>query len=364
MNIFDTIEQPTLLLNTAIARRNIQRMCEKAQKQQVRLRPHFKTHQSAEIGEWFRQQGVDAITVSSLDMANYFARFGWNDIIVAFPVNLRQTAMINDLASRIHLGLLVEAPEAAYALGERLKAPVDVWIKIDSGTGRTGINWQDTEHVGKLIEVISTNPMLHLRGLLTHAGLTYHGASTGEIIRLYLESVKRMFKVRSELNLSGLEISVGDTPGCSLSPDLGSVDEIRPGNFVFYDAQQISIGSCSPEDVAVAVACPVVAKHPERNEIVVYGGAIHLSKDYLEEDGLRKYGYVALPNENGWGAPLPSAYVRSLSQEHGLIHLPNPELEHIQLSDLVCILPAHSCLTIQVMRTYLTLTGETIHTLN
>ena len=41
------IETPTLLLNEAIARRNIERMANKARQNGVRFRPHFKTHQSA-----------------------------------------------------------------------------------------------------------------------------------------------------------------------------------------------------------------------------------------------------------------------------------------------------------------------------
>jgi len=33
------------------------------------------------------------------------------------------------------------------------------------------------------------------------------------------------------------------------------VDEIRPGNFVFYDLMQYRIGSCSVGQIAVAMAC-------------------------------------------------------------------------------------------------------------
>ena len=81
------IAKPTLLLDTQKVRRNITRMAEKVQRSGVRLRPHFKTHQSAVIDEWFRAQGITDITVSSVDMAIYFARHGWDDITIAFPVN-------------------------------------------------------------------------------------------------------------------------------------------------------------------------------------------------------------------------------------------------------------------------------------
>ena len=82
--IYNTIETPTLLLDAARAQRNIARMAKKARDNRLRFRPHFKTHQSAAIGEWFRQAGVSAITVSSVAMARYFADHGWDDICLLY----------------------------------------------------------------------------------------------------------------------------------------------------------------------------------------------------------------------------------------------------------------------------------------
>ncbi|MEL6971921.1 MAG: alanine racemase, partial [Bacteroidota bacterium] len=67
------ISTPTLLLDEQRCRRNIAAMVQNAEQQQVQLRPHFKTHQSLEIGRWFKENGVNKITVSSLAMAHYFA---------------------------------------------------------------------------------------------------------------------------------------------------------------------------------------------------------------------------------------------------------------------------------------------------
>ncbi len=367
MSLFDTIQKPTLLLDQDTAIRNIQRMVEKARRQGVRFRPHFKTHQSAEIGEWLRAEGVAAITVSSLDMAEYFAGHGWDDITIAFPANLRQIEGLAALAQRVRLGLLIESAEAARFLSERLPVEADAWIKVDTGSGRTGLGWQRPEDVVALAQEIDALKGLRLRGLLTHAGHTYQVHGAEEVCRLYSESVDRMNAVRAALavaGMEGLEVSVGDTPGCSLCEDLGRVDEIRPGNFVFYDAHQIEVGSCQAGDVAVALACPVVALHPERDEAVIYGGAIHLSKEANQMDGQPTYGLVALPEGERWGEPLLGSFVRGLSQEHGILRLLPEQLARLQVGDLVCILPAHSCLTVQAMQDYLTLEGKIIHTMN
>lgn len=120
--------------------------------------------------------------------------------------------------------------------------------------------------------------------------------SKEEIKQRYHSSVQAMQRINEALEAAGLSkarISVGDTPGCSLVDDLSGVDEIRPGNFVFYDAMQWRLGSCAEEDIAVAVACPVVSRHPDRNELVVYGGAVHLSLSHLQDGhGAPVYGFL------------------------------------------------------------------------
>ena len=365
MNLFDQLQKPTLLLNEDQARKNIRRMADKARDQHIRFRPHFKTHQSAAIGEWFREEGVTAITVSSVDMAAYFAAHNWDDITIAFPVNWREIPAINTLAEQVHLGLLVESPETVAYLNTHLTAPVDIWIKIDVGNKRTGLAWDDPQPIQELLEQIQQTTLLRPRGLLTHAGHTYHPDSPDQVCQIYKESVKRINAVREQINTASLqlEVSVGDTPGCSKCADLGQVDEIRPGNFVFYDAQQLIIEACAARDIAVALACPVVARHPERLEIVIFGGAIHLSKDLFEIDGHTAYGLVSLPEGNGWSSPLPGAAVSRLSQEHGVVTLRQEDFDHIQIGDMVCILPAHSCLTLQAMREYRTLDGKVIATM-
>jgi len=367
MSIWEQIDQPTLLINEMITRQNIAFMAQRAQDKGVTFRPHFKTHQSAQIGEWFRDQGVEKITVSSVEMAEYFADHGWKDILIAFSMNPRQTKRINALARRIHLGILIENMEVLppiYLFGVE---PLDVWIKVDAGSHRTGVDWQDKKGIHELCEVVNRIPRLRLTGLLTHSGHSYHAGSFKKVNKIFREGVNRLNLLRNELGAaghSGLKVSVGDTPGCSLCEDWSGIDEVRPGNFVLYDAQQATQGSCKVEDISVALACPVVAKHPDRREVVVYGGAIHLSKDYLQLERKLSYGLPALPQGEGWGAPMPHARVDRLSQEHGILWIPGPEFEQIAIGDLVFVLPAHSCLTVQAMGEYLSLKGEKISTFN
>ena len=94
------ITGPTLLVNKEICLRNIEKMAMLAKQHRMKFRPHFKTHQSAKIGEWFKLFGVEAITVSSVKMAEYFANNGWKDITIAFPVNLLEIKDMNHITGQ------------------------------------------------------------------------------------------------------------------------------------------------------------------------------------------------------------------------------------------------------------------------
>ena len=221
------LQKPTLLLDSRRAVRNIAAMASKARESGVRFRPHFKTHRSARIGEWYREVGVEAITVSSADMARYFAQHGWNDITLAFPLNLREMDKIDRLASEIRLGVLVESTEVVEHVGQNLESSAEVWIKIDVGYGRTGIPWDRAGAAVGLAKAVAGSSNLTFRGLLTHAGHSYHAASKEEVVSIYRDSVKRMLLVRESLEaegFTGVVVCVGVKPTSTIVDDHSHVD--------------------------------------------------------------------------------------------------------------------------------------------
>ncbi|MEM9823090.1 MAG: alanine racemase [Bacteroidota bacterium] len=355
--------RPTLLLDEAICRKNIKKMVAKAQRNTVRFRPHFKTHQSQEIARWFRQEGVNAITVSSVAMAQYFAEDGWKDITIAFPVNLHEIQMINDLADKIQLNLLVESLESIHFLDQKLSHAVHCLLKVDLGYGRTGIDCNNLDLIDAILQSIASSKMMQFVGFLGHAGQSYSARSVEHIRAVHQQSIKMILglKAHYQSNYPNLQLSVGDTPTCSRAEDFGGVDEIRPGNFVFYDVTQHFIGSNTLEEIAVAMTCPIVARHSQREEIIIYGGGAHFSKDRIEDPrGKTIFGLVVENRALGWGPIIPGAYVKKLSQEHGTIHLPATHFGRYQVGDWVTILPVHSCMCANLMKAYWTTAGQKI----
>jgi D-serine deaminase-like pyridoxal phosphate-dependent protein len=342
-------------------------MTQKAKESKVLFRPHFKTHQSAEIGEWFREAGVTKISVSSVTMAEYFANAGWKDILIAFPVNILEIERINTLAPKIILSLLLESEDNLNFLADNLTSNVNISLKIDTGYHRTGIAWDEIRRIQSLIPLINKSSKLNFTGFVVHSGHTYNAKNRTDIIQIYKDTVKKLSYLKNKFTVGGFNplLSVGDTPSCSIVDKFNEVDEIRPGNFVFYDVMQSNLGSCFVRDISVALACPVVAVHPDRYEAVIYGGAIHLSKEFItDSNGNKVFGLVVKLTEVDWTEPLTETFVKALSQEHGIISTTDEILTGIKPGDVMGILPVHSCLTAHQMKHFWTLDGKQITTMN
>jgi D-serine deaminase-like pyridoxal phosphate-dependent protein len=338
---------PVADLNMDRLRRNISRMADRARKAGIALRPHFKTHCSSAIGKEFRLFGVKSITVSSTAMGWYFARSGWNDITVAFVAHPGEMSELADLASSTRLGVLTDSVEGMRALDTALPPGTRLWVDVDCGYGRTGIPWGDTLEIVELAKAARRLGRLEFAGLLTHAGDSYSALSREGVLEVGARTLHRMAEVKSMFDAQGLEgfaISTGDTPTCSVMDDFGCATEMRPGNFVFNDLQQVALGSCDCGSLAFRVLCPVAAVYPARSALVLHCGSVNLSADRIEDDGRAFFGAVARPDKWPEGPHMPGAPIRRLSQEHASVEDPEGLLRGVKPGDLVAVYPVHSCL--------------------
>jgi D-serine deaminase-like pyridoxal phosphate-dependent protein len=344
---------PSILLNKEICLRNIHNMALKAKKNNLKFRPHFKTHQSIEIGTWFKQVGVSSCAVSSFQMAKYFASADWLDITVAFPVSPLDSEVVNQLAKSINLNITVSSYKNLDSIYSKILQKVGVYIELDCEYGRSGVDPTNTREIALMVNYISQNKFYEFKGFITHTGQTYNARSKEEVELIHRKTLTILTQIKSFWKDSYPEITIsyGDTPSCSISEDFWGIDEIRPGNFVFYDLTQVAIGSCKVEDIAIALICPVIDVYPDRGEAIIRGGAVHLSKDSLSNpDQAKSYGLVCPFDGYSWGSPYDGLWLKSVSQEHGVIASSIiKQIYPIKPGQLVAILPIHSCLTVDTM---------------
>jgi len=354
---------PILLLDREKCLGNMERMARKVEHHQLSFRPHCKTHQSAEISNWLRDFGVSGITVSSFRMARYFAEAGWDDILVAFPFQPGELENLKLLSEKFNLSILVDSP-AALPFLNHLRNPVGFYIDIDTGYGRTGVRVENPELIEQIIVKAGGNPMLSFKGFYCHAGHSYKAQNLQERNVIHQKARSDLEGLKDQFSEHGPRVLYGDTPNCSIQKDFRGIDEITPGNFIFYDLIQHVLGACSEEEIAVAMECPVAGKYNHSGQIVIHGGAIHFSKESLVVNGKTIFGQLVQRSEKGWTSSNQNAWLTSISQEHGVLEQGGELFSQATIGDTLHFLPVHSCLTANAMREYLTLDGKRITTIN
>jgi len=259
--------------------------------------------------------------------------------------------------------LVVDNPDTVRAIGIKAINNLGIYIKIMTGYERAGLEYSSVQKIDELIMTINQYRHLKFLGFLTHAGHTYSATSKSEVQNIHYDSLKKLFYLKEYFSpdFPELEISIGDTPSCSISENFMGVTEIRPGNFVFYDLMQHNIGACHIDDIALRIHCPVISKQPLRNEIVIYGGAIHFSKDFIKNtDGKNLFGRVIIKKNDDRELLDSTNYLCRLTQEHGIIRLNPSVFRQIDIGDILEIIPVHACLAAHSMGRFLTSKGAVI----
>lgn len=345
---------PLLFLDKSRCKNNISRIASKARNHGLTFRPHFKTHQSIEIGRWFREHGVSGITVSSVEMAKYFVQDNWDDITIAFPFYHGMIEGLKELREKAQLRLFLNFEDDVKLLNSELNKKFKVYIEIDAGYGRSGISITEKEKIGNLIQSIDNGKYSEFHGFYIHDGGTYKVQGESEIKKRVNKSLSALKDLKQLY--PGAKTSLGDTPSASVLEDFEGIDEITPGNLVFYDWMQVQIGSCIPNDVAVYVKVPI-AQRINNTKAIVHGGAVHFSKDYIKQHGHNNYGQAFNFEENKI-VPIEGVMLSALSQEHGTLSGFDSKLP--ESDDYINILPIHSCLTVNLFDHYHTTDGEII----
>lgn len=347
-------DQPTpfLSVDKAVLTANISRMAKFAAARGLSLRPHAKTHKNWDIARLQVQSGAVGLTVATVGEAEIFARGGFGDLFIAYPlwVDEAKAARIAALLSTTtQLTIGVDSIEGAARLGKFLSGVegsdrLKVRVEIDSGHHRSGIIPERAGDVARAAQEAG----LDVEGIFTFPGHGYGLDRTRE--QAAEDELRALTIARDALLTSGINckvVSGGSTPTAALvNPQLSGtdpvIDELRPGVYVFNDAQQWEVGSCSNEDIALTAVATIVSIRG--NRLVVDAGSKILGADRS-------------PWATGYGRLLdyPDARVVALSEHHATIEFPdefNPR-EPFHLGDRLKLVPNHVCNAVNLVDHFL-----------
>jgi D-serine deaminase-like pyridoxal phosphate-dependent protein len=331
----EEIETPTLVVDGPKLVENVRRMAARAREAGVGLWPHSKTHKSLAIAAVQREYGIAGLTAATPREAEVFAEGGVDDILIAYPPVGQRLARVVELSKRVRLRVVLDNGDTAVALDDacrRAGTHVGYLWEVDCGAGRIG-NEPGAGAASVIAPVADSTAHAVFAGVMSFAGHAYAAESPEKIGDVAEGEGRAVLETASALADAGIQasaLSVGTTPTTHQLEREGAVTEIRPGNYVFYDATQVALSVVSVERCALSVLGTVVAR-PSPTRLILDTGMKALS------------GEVLSPSTKGFGLVVghPELLVAKLYEEHAILHSEEPI--DIPVGERLRVIPNHAC---------------------
>jgi D-serine deaminase-like pyridoxal phosphate-dependent protein len=321
---------PFLLVDADVLEANVTAMSVFARERDLALRPHAKTHKSPSVAALQSAAGATGLTVATVGEAEIFVDAGVEDVFLAYPiwVDAAKGARLRALSARARLTLGIDSVEGARALAAQLRG-ARVLVEVDCGQHRSGI---DPTAAGDLADAV-THAGLDVGGVFTFPGHSYAPGAQAEVAA---QEAAALRTAAASLSAHGIEptvVSGGSTPSVRAT-DSGVLTEIRPGVYVFGDAQQWELATTTPDRIALTCLATVVS-HSGGN-VVLDSGSKALGAD--------RSGWAS-----GHGRLLdhPDARVPSLSEHHAVVSW-NSAAPLPELGSRLRVVPNHVCTAVNL----------------
>lgn len=333
MQVLDTLDTPSLLVDLDVLEANISKVQSIADRHGVTLRPHVKTHKTPLLAHKQLAAGAVGVTCAKLTEAEVFAQAGIGDIFIANEIiGPPKVEALLRLARCVDLTVGVDSVDSAQPLSDAASAAgrtLQVRIEVDTGLGRCGV--PPGEAAVRLAEKIAAMPGLALDGLFIHEGHAGRAESREELQRIALQAGRDAVQTAEAIRRAGIpceSVSVGSSPCKDVTPTVPGVTEMRPGTYIFNDVMQIAAGAATEAECALTVLCTVVSR-PARDRVIVDAGS-----KTMAGDAAAKLGFGRVVGR-------PDIEFHYANEEHGFLRV--PEDSDLRVGDRLRIIPTHVC---------------------
>ncbi|WP_121068046.1 DSD1 family PLP-dependent enzyme [Chachezhania antarctica] len=236
------VATPALIVDLAAFERNAARMRDFAQARGLRLRPHAKTHKSADIALYqMAHGGACGICCQKVSEAEALVDAGVTDVLVSNQVcGAARADRLARLAGRATIAVCVDDPAGVAELAAAVAqhgTELAVLVEVDVGTGRCGV--PPGQAAVDLADAIDAEPGLRFEGLQAYQGALQHIADPAER-QAAAESAAQLTRFAVEsLMAAGFAcntIGGAGTGSFRIDAALGMVNELQCGSYIFMDA--------------------------------------------------------------------------------------------------------------------------------
>jgi len=335
----DSVETPALLIDRRKMMRNIGMMADFAHKAEVVLRPHFKTSKMVEVARLQFEAGAVGFTCATMAEVQNLLSAGFQDIFWAHaPVSAGKALFVAEANRTARLAAGIDSVALAKVLSKaavEVETEIPLLLEIDTGMARTGILASEATSVAGQISAL---PGIVLEGVYAHEGeLASLKGERSELFAAGVAAARSLVGVAHELRGAGHAInvvSVGSTPGWESAPSVHGVTEARAGTYVFFDANQLRLGSALAHQCAVTVLTTVTSAHDEKR-CVIDAGIKAMSSDRSNRGD--SFGLVTAAD----GAIEEKILFERAYEEHGI--LTGAGTEALAVGSRLRVIPNHAC---------------------
>ena len=236
-----SLNTPALVLDLDMLDRNIAEMANFAKAHNVKLRPHSKTHKSADIARRQMEAGALGVCCAKLGEAEALGEAGIQSLHITSPVVTPQAIQrLVELNAKVSdLMLVVDHPanaEALAAAAAKAGKPLTVIVDIDPGIHRTGT--ASPEATVELVQKIANFRSLAYAGVQFYCGSHQHIVDFKERTAQIKERTEYLQGILAKLEEAGLKpgIVTGSGTGTHyIDAKLGVFTELQVGSYVFMD---------------------------------------------------------------------------------------------------------------------------------
>jgi D-serine deaminase-like pyridoxal phosphate-dependent protein len=239
-----SLNTPVLVLDRDALDRNIAAMARFAADNGLALRPHAKTHKSADVARRQIAAGALGVCCAKLGEAEALADAGITGILITSPVvsapAIERLVALNERAE----GLMCTADNAqavraiAAQIGRKGDKQLTILVDIDPGIHRTGV--ATPEAAVELYRTIADEPALTYGGVQYYCGIQQHIESFAEREGAMRDRADYLRTVLAALEQAGGTpriVSGGGTGTHRIDAELGLFTELQVGSYVFMDDQ-------------------------------------------------------------------------------------------------------------------------------
>lgn len=241
------LETPALVLDLDALESNIAEMARRAAAWGIGLRPHAKTHKSADIAKLQVAAGAVGVCVAKLGEAVALRAEGIRDILVTSPVI--SEAKI-DLAASLQaagpgLMLVVDNPEMVGRLSAAAaRADTVLHVLVDLGMGRNRTGAATPESAASLASLVAGTAGLKFRGLQAYAGHVQHIEDEEQRQVAATAAQDRIQAAVAQIRQRGLGCDIvtgGGTGTHAMDGASGVFTDLQVGSYVFMDVEYLRV---------------------------------------------------------------------------------------------------------------------------